>query len=849
MDFVFTSELQDCDGCCQTPKIGQPKPIHAHMDHALNMLYLFSDTHMFSILLDEVFSHQQHENYHIMSLLGGTKLPDYFQSPNQHIVQIISASQVPFALLTNVDKLNTQQANEKFRQESQNWQTFYVLTDNGTESNMGMLYIAYSGRQIVTGVQTTSPFYTLDSIATNTKDLEYVHLFDNANVLHELKLQIQKRHYEGVDISAQGKFDTMSLQGFTLLNDRKRMDIPENRKHHDLSTTIHLMVSHVQDKTDILQQDNDVLHDQILSFVDIDVSSAGISTVVVKLLTILTHEQEDIPHSFFYTIIPYMIDVDFPNNILGKGVVVSMLQRGNTHTIVVSNFSCLTCGANVYNAITESCSCNIGTVPVCLPCSTDCAAGRFMVEPSTDLCHKAAPSLSERAVAVAETTSISSGPVVLQRYNLICMACTGTFFCRNGKVNGIAQCPATHPITLKNGAAGDYECSCPPGFATSEGLKADYTVHGALLQYNTMVSRLPKKIYVKANETCSKCPTTLLCTPLYTQHDRVILCPLHTTSQTYSVVSGGDRPDMWSYTEPESSDDILYTNIYQGCFCMAGYYRTDYTSETYLLDDANFIYQYSWDNSALQKQSAIGNTKVHLRIELCKMCEAGWACQHSTKSKCEPISSTSTPGSTHCTCRIGFVKTGPNSCGQCPTHSICMGGETMAITCTSQRHNIGNQHYCPCETGYIVNAFTWECQICPSDFYCPGFSNMTGIMPSNTIYAHRCPLYASSTAGSRSIEDCFCKPGLAIASIATLQQTQSMCVSCAAGYYCPGFNKPPIRCPQLTTTNDSIGIASSISDCVCSDPKMQMTNTSITPECVCRAGWLQNRYCFPRVTV
>jgi len=832
MDFVFVSEFQGCVGCCAKAVSGLPKKIHAHIDPALNTLYLFSDTHMFNITLDDLVSHQQHEDYQVRSFLGGLRLPAFFQHPQRRIVQVASASQVPFAMLTNIQATQASAAQAEFSQYAQNWQAFYVMTQGHSDAKMGLLYVARKGRKLMTNVQTQTPFYTLDGATSDPQTLEYIELLDNAVVLHELKTQIQKRHYEGVDISAHSQFDAMQLQGFSLLNDVKRVVVGSKRLHSNHSATIHVIISHIQARDDVLRQDNDVLHDQILSFVDIRVAPTGASTISVRLLTVLTHPQQQTPHSFFYTIMPYRRDTDSPNNILARGVVATMLQRGNSNTVMVSNFSCLMCGANLYDAATETCSCSVGTVPVCLPCFTDCATGRFMVEPSPSLCHKATRSLP------VDASSVTRPSVAAQRYNLVCMPCTGTFFCKNGRVDGMAQCPPTSPYTLQVGAAGDYACSCPPDFAPSVDLQADYTVHGALLQHNTIISRLPKNIFEVVNETCSQCPATLVCTPLYTQHARVLLCPAFSMSQTHHVKRGGDRPGAWQHTAPENSDDSVYNNIYQGCFCVRGYYRTYHTSESYLLDSANFIYQYAWDNNALTDRSIAGNTRVHLQVELCQLCEAGWACQDSVRRQCEPLSSTSTAGSFECTCRPGFARNGVGTCGHCPAFFMCPGGDEAPIACPLPRQS-ALQSYCPCEAGRILDTLTWECQVCPRDFYCPGFANMSGVTPSHTVYARRCPVGATSAAGSRALQDCFCKKGYYIAHAA---QKDAQCVPCAEGYYCPGQGVSRAKCPEFTTTNASRGAASSITDCVCANPRMQLVAVGSQYACVCSAGWLASRY-------
>lgn len=76
-------------------------------------------------------------------------------------------------------------------------------------------------------------------------------------------------------------------------------------------------------------------------------------------------------------------------------------------------------------------------------------------------------------------------------------------------------------------------------------------------------------------------------------------------------------------------------------------------------------------------------------------------------------------------------------------------------------------------------------------------------------------------------------------------------VPCDTGYYCPGFGDGRIACPvQMTTTAKQLP-ASTNSDCVCLDPRMQLLPAQLQQQqapgqpdghqCVCRAGWLQSR--------
>jgi len=247
-----------------------------------------------------------------------------------------------------------------------------------------------------------------------------------------------------------------------VLNNRKRVEIPDTKHFADRTDHVHILLSHVEDNTAVLQQQNDALHDQVLSMVRVNVSAAGDVATAVQLLSIVTHEPTDTAHTVLFSIIPHDVHPSTPNNIAAKSVVAIMVQRGNTHTVHLSNFSCLQCGEDLYDATTQSCKCRPGTLPVCLPCSTNCATGRFVVDPNPMLCHKA-----ELATSAVPSTASSggSGHQQLQRHNLACMPCTGAFFCTDGTVTGIQQCPSVRPTTQQLRASAGFQCSCPAGLA------------------------------------------------------------------------------------------------------------------------------------------------------------------------------------------------------------------------------------------------------------------------------------------------------------------------------------------------------------------------------------------------
>jgi len=231
-----------------------------------------------------------------------------------------------------------------------------------------------------------------------------------------------------------------------------------------------------------------------------------------------------------------------------------------------------------------------------------------------------------------------------------------------------------------------------------------------------------------------------------------------------------------------------------------------------------------------------------IRIDLCRLCEAGWACQHSGKHKCTAPSSTSAEGSTYCTCRLGYVQIDLTTCGPCPPDSICAGGNDAAVSCSSPLAAgvDKNYSYCPCSARYIVDAMRGECEMCPANFYCPGFANMTGVNPSHTVYARRCPLHATSDTGSQNANDRVCSTAYFILN----GITQAPCVPCFEGYYCPGGGIARIKCLRETTTLGSLQTANQVTDCVCLDTREQLAVTTTArqqQQCVCSPGWVQSR--------
>ena len=290
--------------------------------------------------------------------------------------------------------------------------------------------------------------------------------------------------------------------------------------------------------------------------------------------------------------------------------------------------------------------------------------------------------------------------------------------------------------------------------------------------------------------------------------------------------------------------------------------------QTYLKDANDLIYAYLWEHEIFNRSSRLGNIQNVIDVEICARCEAGSYCINSTKTLCAAPMSNSVPGATECACTPGFVvqnttvqqqQHSPHTalaaakatvCMACPPHSICPGGSVQAFDCESQPsgHAVKIGHnwsmYCPCVAGQIRSSVDLTCVTCPTNFFCPGFANMTGIDPLDTVYAERCPDGATSPSGSVFQHDCACGNGFYVRMSNLSHQGQQYrprftgrCSVCGVGHYCSsGAYANRTACPPYTTTETDT--SQGLRECVCQNTGMSLSQTS-PPRCVCKKGWLQ----------
>ena len=244
-------------------------------------------------------------------------------------------------------------------------------------------------------------------------------------------------------------------------------------------------------------------------------------------------------------------------------------------------------------------------------------------------------------------------------------------------------------------------------------------------------------------------------------------------------------------------------------------------------------------------------------IHTCRECEAGYYCVNSFKTACANTVSNAPAGASRCTCSPGYVLIRPSApsrpdeepaasgavvCGPCPPNSVCPGGDSVSISCSAPPPTAqlplshmetlqggGWSSYCPCIAGQIRSTPNLTCVPCPENFFCPGFANMTGVDPTLTIYAERCPEGAVSAMGSVSQSECRCGQGFYIQ---TQTDPAGVCSACGIGFYCDNSGTPVrSQCPFATSTTSET--ATDVRGCVCRSENMTLSQAT-PPQCVCK---------------
>jgi len=143
----------------------------------------------------------------------GVPLPDFFQVATREIIQISSATQIPYSVHL------PRETPDDLRPS----QMFYVMTVNDqNECHFGVLDVQYRCALLSMNVQGVIELEYMSNATSDPLRLHYTNIFANDKIIGDLQDQIQKRHFRGVDSSAGGVFFDMRLLGGFILNQQVR---------------------------------------------------------------------------------------------------------------------------------------------------------------------------------------------------------------------------------------------------------------------------------------------------------------------------------------------------------------------------------------------------------------------------------------------------------------------------------------------------------------------------------------------------------------------------------------------------------------------------------------------------
>jgi hypothetical protein len=258
-----------------------------------------------------------------------------------------------------------------------------------------------------------------------------------------------------------------------------------------------------------------------------------------------------------------------------------------------------------------------------------------------------------------------------------------------------------------------------------------------------------------------------------------------------------------------SSSNEIYLNTTSnnaaGCFCRSGYYRHAVALDCRLCQasfycpgnelqsqmlacPANMTSAVGANSSAacscLSSFRLVGSQCV-LQHGQCSLCPRGSFCSDNLQTSCPPNSDTLYAGArnvSECFCKPSYYGMGGNStCQICPVGSVCPGYASNLISVCDSRAGaatspVGSSGFgnCSCLSGWYNNGSS-VCTLCDADYYCPGAP-----APNSAAVKIFCGNNKRSIAGSDSVQDCTCRPGMAGETV------NNFCYGCDPGLYCPG---------------------------------------------------------------
>ena len=195
----------------------------------------------------------------------------------------------------------------------------------------------------------------------------------------------------------------------------------------------------------------------------------------------------------------------------------------------------------------------------------------------------------------------------------------------------------------------------------------------------------------------------------------------------------------------------------------------------------------------------------YLSVGTCYSCPAGYYCANDKKIACPAgtgsVANSSMPSNCE-KCAKGYYSTGDGKgCVACPSGKTTSGtGATSSSQC-----NVDVVEQVKCSAGKYYDG-KGNCVTCPAGYYCPGVTFNKGSTTEQGKTA--CPSGYTSPTGSTSSSQCTKASTQVKCSAGKYYDGKGNCVTCTAGYYCPGVTftqgstsvQGRTQCPSGTTS-------------------------------------------------
>jgi len=555
------------------PGVCHTQQVYAHLDRVLRVLYLVTRESSFFIILDDSVKHSLQESADgAVALTPLTRIPHVHSRAGARIARVLCvepASQIPYVFFQSTPATTPQQNTPG--------QAMFLLAEYDDQRVVfAHVQLQYIGIEIAlaTQLKNEARIATQDAFESDGQTLRpqqpvhqpyaastvpnVVEVFDTAHVMSSLKEQIKRRHARGVDISNNSASNPISVSTFAVVSDMQ----DNGMGMHARPDGLHMIMMYEQ------HNENERVH--ILCLVRLTTNSDGQLVLGrIELLTVTPRQADVVLHSLMYAVTPTAVSDEFANVVYAVGSVVVFTEFQQQQTIEMYSFGCAYCGSATrrYNVETDECECLSGSAPVCLPCHTNCDFSAFVINPDEQMCIIASTT-STTSTSLPVTSAIEEVfyAAALPRYNMQCMPCTGHFYCLDGTVAGVRECPADKPYVLATLASMQTQCICDSGYVLSRDLVYEVQLSDSFSQFRlAAIAVVQNNTSMPPPDTCVECPIRSICTPRYTSQHHIITCPEHTESSVKTL--------------PMGANNQFYHTVRQACTCMPGFYAVQTSSE------------------------------------------------------------------------------------------------------------------------------------------------------------------------------------------------------------------------------------------------------------------------------